>query len=107
MPHGPARHRSDISDLGEIGALVYELYGLTEEEIAIVDARGQTRRGGSETRPYQGCVATEASPLRHTAHTTEMLRFAQHDRSALPAEPVHAATCVAMSGGRSWYTCRE
>jgi hypothetical protein len=34
VPHGPARHHSDMSDLGEIDALVYELYGLAEEEIA-------------------------------------------------------------------------
>jgi hypothetical protein len=66
----------------EIDALVYELHGLTEEEIAIVEGQGQPRRGGSETRPYEGIVVTEASPFRHTTHTTEMLRFAQQSESA-------------------------
>jgi hypothetical protein len=29
----------------EIGGLVYELYGLTEEEIAIVEGTGEVQRG--------------------------------------------------------------
>jgi hypothetical protein len=37
--HAPGKHRPDMGENREIDALVDQLYGLTEEEIAIVEGR--------------------------------------------------------------------